>query len=459
MFVADPFLSRLPRVCVEAVNPGFLAKSVASALLAGEWSEGSMTGRIVLAFALPKKVRWVTTLVRFALRRHPSPPHDARDALAESLVQSRVWSTLTRSGARVRRILIDEPAMRSTRWAVPEIPTMGALAAFLGVDVNALDALADRRGLSRYAPNERMRHYRIRLVAKKDGSPRLLEIPKQRLRDVQRMLLDRILAHVPPHDAAHGFRRGRSVLDFARPHLGQRLLLRLDLRDFFGSIGAGRVYAVWRALGYPEEVARTLTALTTHRPPAAILAAFEPARRPGLRVPHLPQGAPTSPALANLVAFGLDIRLAALARTVGATYGRYADDIALSGGLDLVPRRQALLGLMLGVASDEGYTVSPRKTRVLRSGMQQKLGGLVVNRHLAWPRVERERFEAILTNCVRHGPESQNREGHADFRAHLTGRLAWLKAVNARHGAALQAVFERIDWAVGAGTPPPQHRP
>lgn len=428
------------------MKPSHFAKGVASALLAGEWREASMATRLAHALGLSKPVAPLVKLVRFARREYPEPPRDARDALAVTLVRSKVWPTLLASHRRVTRFLVDEPAMSQRRWPVPEVATVGDLAAFLDLDVRTLDALADRRGLSRHAPDERMRHYRTRLIPKRDGSPRLLEIPKRRLRHVQRELLDRILSHVPPHDAAHGFRRGRSVVDFVRPHVGRSLLIRLDLRDFFSSIGAGRVYAVWRALGYPEEVARTLTALTTHRTPPSILADLPHGRRQVLRVPHLPQGAPTSPALANLVAFGLDVRLSALASKLGMVYGRYADDLAISGAVELVPRRQAIVGLMMGVAQDEGFVVSARKSRVLRAGMQQKLGGLVINVAASWSRAERDRFEAILTNCVRRGPAVENREQHPDFRAHLHGKLIWLETVNPRHGAALRPVFDRIVW-------------
>ena len=87
-------------------------------------------------------------------------------------------------------------------------------------------------------------HYRYRWVAKKAGGYRLIEAPKLRLRAMQRALLDRVLTPVPLHDAAHAFTRGRSVRTFAAPHAGASILVRLDLEDFFATVGVARVVAI-----------------------------------------------------------------------------------------------------------------------------------------------------------------------------------------------------------------------
>jgi hypothetical protein len=105
-------------------------------------------------------------------------------------------------------------------------------------------------------------------MPKRTGGMRLLEAPKPTLKAIQRRILHEILDRVPPHEAAHGFRSGRSILSHARAHAGRIALLRMDLEDFFISIPAGRVYGVFRTLGYPEEAARVLTGLSTSRSPA-----------------------------------------------------------------------------------------------------------------------------------------------------------------------------------------------
>jgi hypothetical protein len=108
-------------------------------------------------------------------------------------------------------------------------------------------------------------HYRYSLQAKQAGGLRLLETPKAELKRVQRHILHTLLGQVPVHEAAHGFTAGRSVKTHAAAHVGQAVVIRFDLRDFFGSVGAAHVNAVWRTLGYPEGVVRSLTTLCTHR--------------------------------------------------------------------------------------------------------------------------------------------------------------------------------------------------
>nr|WP_279609414.1 LysR substrate-binding domain-containing protein [Burkholderia cenocepacia] len=164
---------------------------------------------------------------------------------------------------------------------------------------------------------------------------------------------------------------------------------------------------------------------------------------------HLPQGAPTSPALANLCAFRFDLRLAALARSLDATYTRYADDLAFSGGGALARDIERLQIRIAAIALEEGFALQLRKTRVMRRGARQQLAGVVVNRHPNLARDAFDRLKAILTNCIRHGPASQNRDAHPDFRAHLAGRVAHAAALNAARGAKLRALFDRIAWEPG----------
>jgi len=161
---------------------------------------------------------------------------------------------------------------------------------------------------------------------------------------------------------------------------------------------------------------------------------------------HLPQGAPTSPALANLCAYRVDCRLSGLAKAAGAAYTRYADDLAFSGdeGFGRCVERFAVQAA--AILMEEGFQVNHRKTRVMRRGVRQHLAGLVINEHMNLVREDFDRLKAILTNCVRHGAESQNREGHPAFRAHLEGRVGFVEMVNAAKGARLRRIFERVEW-------------
>ncbi len=355
----------------------------------------------------------------------------------------------------MRRVFWTTPAMAlqpgaPAGWGVPALPTAGALADWLGLSPAELDWFADCRGWEANVPPGPLRHYAYRWLPRRGGKFRLLEMPKRRLKAMQRRVLREILNRIPPHDIAHGYRRGRSLLSYVTPHTGRRFVLWMDLRDFFPSIRAARVHALFRVAGYPEATARLLTGLCTNVVPQDVLSEAPAGAGSGRFVsPHLPQGAPTSPALANLCAYRLDCRLAALARMVGAACTRYADDLAFSGGrtFERVARRFQVQ--VCRIALEEGFEVHTRKSRFMRESVRQQLAGVVVNAHPNRGREEYDRLKAILHNCVRHGPSSQNRAGHADFRAHLAGQVAYWRWLNPRRGERLRELFERIRWEDG----------
>jgi len=162
--------------------------------------------------------------------------------------------------------------------------------------------------------------------------------------------------------------------------------------------------------------------------------------------PHLPQGAPTSPALANLCTYRVDCRLAGLAKSAGAEYTRYADDLAFSGSEALERRIERFSTHVAAILLEEGFAVNHRKTRIMRRGVRQHLAGLVANQHVNVIRSDFDRLKATLTNCVRLGPESQNRDARSHFRLHLDGRVAFVEMVNPARGARLRRILEQIRW-------------
>jgi len=350
--------------------------------------------------------------------------------------------------------------MGTARWPVTPLHSVKDLQDLVGLGLGDLLWLADPRQLERTVRDERLRHYRYRWAAKSSGGVRLIEEPKPLLKHLQRVLKREVLDHVPPHDAAHGFRAGRSANSYAWTHAGQEVVIHLDLEDFFGTVTAGRVFGIYRSCGYPERVAHLLTALTTNsmprsvwaprsRPPSPLLADAHFRLGQHLRHPHLPQGAPTSPALANLSAYRLDLRLAGLARTAGLVYGRYADDLALSSSTHLTRARvERLVRLVESIATEEGFKVNPFKTFFQRASQRQRLAGLVVNQRPNVDRREYDQLKAVLHNAARHGPETQNRNNHPNFRAHLLGRISRINHLNADRGERLLVTFGQIDWAL-----------
>ena len=341
--------------------------------------------------------------------------------------------------------------MAATRWPVTPLPDLGALARLLDLDTGELAWFADTRHLERRSA-EPLRHYRWSALPKRNGV-RLLAAPKPRLKEIQRRLLRHVLAPIALHPAAHGGVPGRSVASALRPHAGAQLVIRADLESFFAAIPAGRIYGVLRTAGYPEAVAYTITGLCTSVVPHAVWQAITPPadlerhRRLGrlLAVPHLPQGAPTSPALANLVAFSVDRRLSGLARAFDAEYTRYVDDLTFSGGSRLRSGRSAFVEQLAAIATDEGFRLAEAKTVVLgASGRQQALGA-VLNSHPTLSRPERDALRALLHNCATRGWRSQAR-GRENFPAHVLGRIGHLTGLDPALGAKLRDRYDLIDW-------------
>jgi hypothetical protein len=289
---------------------------------------------------------------------------------------------------------------------------------------------------------------------KRSGRIRLIEAPKQHLRLIQRRILSELLNRVPVHPAVHGFVKGRSIRSFAAPHVGRGLVLRMDIEDFFPAFGARRIQAFFRTLGYPQSVADSLGGLCTNAVSFRRWKALHSgvASETGFEMrqlyarPHLPQGAPTSPALANLCFYRLDCRLTGLAHSAGAVYSRYADDLVFSGDREFAKRAERFSTWVAAILLEAGFAVNHRKTRIMRAGVSQRLAGLVTNQRLNIPREDFDQLKATLTNCIRHGWQGQNRDGHADFRAHLAGKIAFVDSVHPEKGRRLKRLFEQIPW-------------
>jgi hypothetical protein len=443
------------------------ARNLAAAFLSGPWTFAELLEHGTRAWGLDRD--GLDGLVRAVLTRFGRaelPPDE--NTLARFLECSRAfaaaWNALPAGHLPIRELFLIPPRMSprgaaAGSWGLPPLATAGELAAWLGLGLGEMAWFADRQGREAAAPAGPLRHYTYRWLSRPAGKFRLLEAPKQRLKALQRRLLHSLLDLIPPHEATHGYRRGRSPLTYATPHTGRAIVLRLDLCDFFPSVRAARVHALFRTAGYPEEVSRVLTGLCTNTVPWEVLRGCPAGTdrptgaRLAFRGPHLPQGAPTSPALANLCAYRLDCRLAALARKAGATYTRYADDLAFSGGEGFERCGRRFHVAVCRVALEEGFEVNTRKTRFLRRALRQQLAGVVVNERPNLARADYDRLKATLHNCVRHGPDGQNRDGHADFRAHLAGRVAHAAWLNPARGRRLRELFERIRWEGSAVLP------
>jgi retron-type reverse transcriptase len=433
--------------------------ALARSILAGEPAADAVAAR--MRQTLGENWRWIGTLAERYVRAYGEKTRPKRREVIEFLRADDGLNYAEhkyKSKLRIAEWLTGparmQPMYAARTWQVPRIESVGELAAWLNVTASELEWFADLKRMNARLKSGALQHYHYRVLAKKSGSVRLIEAPKEKLKEIQGVILREVLERIPTHPAAHGFVRGRSIKTFAAPHVGQRVVLRMDLRDFFPSISGPRVQALFRTAGYPDTVADRLGGICTNAVPRGMwktlgrgldLLAMAEARAL-YAWPHLPQGAPTSPALANICAWRVDCRLAGLAEAAGATYTRYADDLAFSGDekFERCVERFALRGA--AILMEEGFQVHHRKTRVMRCGVRQYLAGIVTNEKLNVVRADFDRLKAILTNSVRHGAESQNRDDHPAFRQHLDGRVGFVEMVNPAKGARLRRIFEKIAW-------------
>lgn len=309
---------------------------------------------------------------------------------------------------------------RLARHGLPELADAAQLADAMGITVAELRFLGFHREVAR------THHYHSFTLPKKTGGERLISAPMPRLKRAQYWVLDNILAKVPAHDAAHGFLAGRSIVSNAAPHAGHDVVINLDVKDFFPSIAFGRIKGVFRHLGYGEAMATLLALLCSENRAQAWQVDGEKLFVGGkARERVLPQGAPTSPMLTNLLCLRLDRRLLGLARQLGFVYTRYADDLTFSASgeaaRDNVGR---LLGRVRWILRDEGFTPHPDKERVMRKGRRQEVTGLVVNADK--PGVSRETRRRLRAALHRATQASAGKPAHWQGQAAQPSQLLGL---------------------------------
>ncbi len=256
-------------------------------------------------------------------------------------------------------------------------------------------------------------------LPKRKGGTRRITAPAPLLKAIQRRLLDVVFANVPCHRAATGFRAGVSIADNARPHVGRKVVVNVDLQGFFPNTRFKRLRrAVERVL--PRRLGDEARRLVVD------ICAMDGG---------LPTGAPTSPAIANIVMTPVDRALAKVAARHGVAYTRYADDLTLSGDdpLRLLPFLRQLVGEL-------GYSLDPKKTNIFRRGRRQVVTGLVVNDKVSVPRKLRRRLRAAAHRVALHGAAAElSWHGRPMHLGELAGHVAFLGVAHPGESRALAA--------------------
>lgn len=293
------------------------------------------------------------------------------------------------------------------------------LAARVGTPVERMTEIAD----------DIEAHYRpTALYDAKRGRSRMLNVPRKELKALQQRIHRVILDPIELSACVHGAVRGRSPRTNAEQHLGKPCVICVDVKSFFDSVRHYVVYRMFRNdLGFGRDVARLLTRLTTYDS-------------------QLPQGAPTSPVIANLVlAFQVDKPLEAAAASLDLTYTRFVDDIAISGGdprplINVAAKLLSARRLKVHRATGRGR-LKP-KLKIMSGGAQQKITGLVVNSASAptIPRRYRDQVRAAIHQLREMQPgASFNRSVDS-----IRGRIAHVRRLHPSGAARLAGELARV---------------
>lgn len=332
-------------------------------------------------------------------------------------------------------------AHRLTEQGLPVIFDIGHLAHYMHISKERLLQIAQKK------------EYYYYLIPKKSGGMRRIIVPNDELKNVQRWINKQILQAINPLDCVTGFVRGRSIVDNAKIHENKKYILNVDVENFFESITIDRVEKLFFALGYSHEVALFMADLCTTtineryvrwKLGKEYAKSFESLMHK--EKPFLVQGAPTSPAIANLICYRMDKRLMAYAERHGINYSRYADDITFSSDdIASLPK----VGYVKRLLKEEHFKLNTRKTKLLKEGMRQEVTGLLINERVRIPRIYKKDIYRHLHFCLKYGGLSHFNQIKSSFnvsRNWLLGRIFYVNAVEPAEAAKMLYLFNQVDW-------------
>lgn len=222
------------------------------------------------------------------------------------------------------------------------------------------------------------------VVKKKSGDDRIIHAPKNGLKAIQKCLNLILQIVYQPHKAASGFVPGKSIVDNAKHHIGSIYVYNIDLKDFFPSIDQARIWGRLKNAPFNlnesngnEILANIIAALCCQE----MLVERIDENKNWIKVIKnvLPQGAPTSPTISNIICERLDVRLTGVAKRFGLKYSRYADDITFSSMHNVYQNNSEFLAEVERIITDQNFTIKQSKTRLQKQGYRQEVTGLLVN--------------------------------------------------------------------------------
>ncbi len=289
---------------------------------------------------------------------------------------------------------------------LPLFEDMPALAEAMGLTIGKLRFLTYTRKTSK------TNHYKRFFLPKKSGGQRMISAPMPYLKAAQYWILENILYKLEINEHAHGFVPERSIKSNAEKHIGKDVVINLDLKDFFPSVSYKRVKGMFKSLGYSEQIA-TIFGLLCTEPEVDEVEMDRQKYYVSKGSRFLPQGAPTSPAITNIICYKMDRRFEGVANKLGFTYTRYADDLTFSASGNSVEKVSRILWQVKEIVEDEGFKLHPKKIRVMRNGRRKEVTGIVVNEKMNVDRKTLRKFRALLYQIEKNGIEGKKwGDGH-----------------------------------------------
>lgn len=333
-----------------------------------------------------------------------------------------------------------------------------------GLDCKGLPVIFDQQHLSyllcmehrnlRQLVKSASSYYKYFAIKKRRGGLRRIMSPYSELRDVQTWIKENILDKIELPNCVKAFVKGRNIMENAKMHEGRKYILKVDITNFFESIGVRQVYVAFRKMGYDRSVAAWLANLCTAKiedykyeqleDQEEIQKLFNDLYHKS--EPFLVQGAPTSPGLANIICNRMDKRMMGLANKHGFTYSRYADDMTFSADKkDRLPK----VSMIRKIVETEGFHLNEEKIELLHEGNRQIVTGLLVDNHVRVPGRYKKDIKRHIHFCLKYGGREHFHRiapGKAFGKEWLAGRIRYIHSVEPETAKKLWAEFERIDW-------------
>lgn len=299
----------------------------------------------------------------------------------------------------------------------------------------------------------REHYYSYHLIKKRKGGFRRIIAPYKSLRYLQSWIKNNILDKIDSSHYAMGFVKERSIYDNAKIHENREVILNLDLENFFESISERRIFGFFTSLGYSKNLSVDFAKLCT------VLINEEEFEKLNdkeqgyfshlleLNEPVLPQGAPTSPSLSNLICRRLDHRFISLANKTGANYSRYADDITFSGAYEELPS----INLLKKIISDEKFRINWNKYGIYKKGQKQMVTGLLINDEVRVRKKYKKDIYRHLHFCKKFGAHSHFNRIAPDkgYRKEwLIGKIMFVKSIEPEEAKKMLKLANEVNWEI-----------